>query len=532
MSQIADKAVAGSPTDAGGAAPTPPLAPPVGRTAAVGFIWTTAQAIGSKLVSLASQIVLARLLAKDDFGVVGLALTVATFAKLLQGSQNDVLVQRGARFGRWATAAFWMSAALGIVTALLMLAGAPLAARLYHDTTAGRGGANLLSKLIAILALGTPFDALTTVPMTLLQVRLRFRAIAMVEFSRVALTAALSIWLAFAGFGAYSFIIPVTVVSIVRCAALWGIARPRVRPRLRLRRWRYLFRDTRLTFGASVFSTVMSQGDYMALGIFRSKAVVGLYYFAFILSAQAMQLFVGNFAEILFPVLTKLRGEPARQVQAYLESAKLFATLAFPACLLQTALGGPILRILFGEKWVPAIPVFQVLSLAMLSFVVGHPAWAMLQAQGRFRTMLRFSAVRTVAFVIAVVIAAKIGGALSVAVAVLIVLAIFGPMAVYIALRHSGVSWTRVARIYLAPMSAAALVVGAAYYAGRAIPLVRHNDWLNSAFVIAVASLLYLGIMMIAAPRQVAAVVARVRAWSGAAGRTSPVSRNVPGKIR
>lgn len=518
MSQVADNLADAKAAEPAAPAPQPPIAPAVGRKAAVGFIWTTAQSVASKGVSLVSQIVLARILAKEDFGVVGLALTVATFARLLQtGGLDAVLVQRGASFRRWATAAFWISAALGILTALLMVAGAPLAARLYHDPTSVHGG-GVLADLILILAIAAPFDAITSVPASLLQVRLQFRALAVIEFSRILLTAGLSILLALRHYGAASFIIPVTVVSVVRCAVLWAMARPQVRLRFHWRRWRSLFSDSRLTFGTSVFGTLLSQGDYVALGIFRSKEVVGLYYFSFILSAQAMQLFVGNFAQVLFPVLTTLRGERQRQVQAYLESTKLFAVLAFPACFLQAALGGPILRILFGDKWASAVPVFQVLSLAMVSFVVSHPAWAILQAQGRFKTLFRFSAARTIAFMIAVIVAANVGEALSVAVAVLVVLSIFGPLAVYLSLRDGGPSWGVVVRIYLAPMIAAAATVGLAYFIAQAVPLLRHNDWLNGGFVAVAGSVLYLAAIRVAAPRQMATVMARIRAWVRAGG--------------
>src|SRR5256885_5179199 len=99
-----------------------------------GFFWLIAQTVGSKLVTMIGQVVLARLLLPDDFGLVGLAYTVTGFAVLIQqAGLREILINRHVHFNRWANPAFWMSLTLGCLGAALMVILAPVAAWMYDD---------------------------------------------------------------------------------------------------------------------------------------------------------------------------------------------------------------------------------------------------------------------------------------------------------------------------------------------------------------------------------------------------------------
>jgi len=139
------------------AQPTPAVsesATPLSRRTAHGFAWLVGQTILSKVTSLAGQLVLAWRLDPKDFGLVGLAFTVSAFGTIVQQvGLKEILIQRQRHFGRWATAAFWMSVALGFLAAALMIAGAPIAARIY--------GARELIGMVAWIAAAAPIAALS-----------------------------------------------------------------------------------------------------------------------------------------------------------------------------------------------------------------------------------------------------------------------------------------------------------------------------------------------------------------------------------
>src|SRR3982750_243263 len=73
------------------------------RSALIGTSWLLAQNVGTRAISFAAQIILAKLLAPADFGTIGLALTVTTFASVVANfGVDDVLLQRQKSLRFWA----------------------------------------------------------------------------------------------------------------------------------------------------------------------------------------------------------------------------------------------------------------------------------------------------------------------------------------------------------------------------------------------------------------------------------------------
>ena len=333
-----------------------------------------------KIVSALGQIVLAWFLAPGDLGLVGLASTVMVFAGLLQqGGIRQVLVQRQSRFSRWATPACWLSLAMGLVAAAVVVLFSPVAAHLYGEPK--------LPGLMLVMALGLPLDSLAVVPMAKLQIDLRFRTIAWLGFIWGAGTVILSVVLAKLGYGAYSVVLPKIPVALTTAALCWWLTRVRVRPRPQVRRWRYLLSDSGFMLLALFLHAVAAQVVYVALGLRGATEQVGLYWWAYNLSVQTVMLVSIQLDSVLFAALSRIKDDTHRQIAGFMRSWRVLAALVAPMCLLQAAIADPGVRLLFAPRWYDAIGVLQVLSVGMAFVGVAIPCSSMLQAQGRFRTL-------------------------------------------------------------------------------------------------------------------------------------------------
>ena len=441
--------------------PAAPTAAPLGERAARGVAWMVLQGLGSKIIAIAGQVALAWLLGRKDFGQVGLAYAIFGFASILQQSGlREILVQRHRHLRRWENAAFWMSLAGGLLSAVFMLAAAPAASVLFESPR--------LTGLVAVLSLTGPIAALAIVPTSRLQIDLRFRYLSIVNIVSSTATVLLNVLFAYLGFGAYSFILPLPIVAALRTVLLLAAAPPAIRLRFQFRRWRYLVGDSGLAIASVVCIVVSMQGDYLILGYRYGDEQVGLYFFAFNLSSQTMQLLAANIAGVLFPTLSKLQMEPRRQCHAFVRASRLSAVLGVPFCLIQAAVAAPAFALLFDPKWQASVQVFQVLSLGMASLTASIAAGSMMQAQGRFRLLFFVSFAFAALFIAAVWIAASVGQARAVAVAVAIYTMVTGPLNIYFAIRPVGGGWKQVCEVYVMPFLAAALATAVPYL------LIRH----------------------------------------------------------
>jgi PST family polysaccharide transporter len=372
----------------------------LGARTATGMVWMTSQTVISRATSLLAQLALAWLLAPEHFGRIGLVYTIVGFAaQLTNPGIDDVLIQKQKRVHRWVTPAFWLSLTCGTLGATVMVLAATVVvhvARHYHNEAYGSWQ---LLWMVVILASAAPFNALGLVPMVLLRRQLRFARVAGINFGELMLLQGLTVLLAAMGFGAYSFVIPMPIVAAVRTAVLWRAARPQVRLQPNIHRWPALLSSTGWVFGQRIFISGINQGDYMVLGVLLAdNTVVGLYFFAYVLSTQIMRVLGDNVSAVMLPALTAIHDDPPRMSQAALRACRGIAAMVAPVATLQILLAGPGIRLLLAPKWEPLIPLVQLLSFGPL---LSSPTWplnSMITAAGRFRAGFYMWLVQAIGF--------------------------------------------------------------------------------------------------------------------------------------
>src|SRR5262245_49072177 len=157
-------------------------------------------------------------------------------------------------------------------------------------------------------------------------------------------------------------------------------------------------------------------------------------------------------------------------------------------CFLQAALAGPIIRIFFPDKWIPAIPMLAILSVGVSFRAAGWVAHSLFPAQGRYRIFALLHICGAVVFMTLVLVAAKVGkhyagGAVAVAITVSMYFAIEGPAKVLLAMRPMNGTWRDAVLIFVPPMILSGLAISLAYFLGRVLPELPFKDWMQLGLV-------------------------------------------------
>lgn len=482
------------------------------RRSASGFAWLLTQTLLNKGVATISTLAIAALLGRAELGLFGLATTVTTVCAIpSQLGIREVLIQKRNEYGTWAPTAFWVSGGVGVACALLTLAAIPFAERMYNEPGLG--------SVLWIMAFALPLSNLGVLPDAWATLQLRFRFIAGLGVATNVLSTAVGIALAWAGFGALAVAIPKPVTALFRLGVLWGAARPpsvgwqadrtKIKP---------LAQSSLALLGVSLVTTVINQADYVALGWFHSAEVVGVYFFAFNLSLQTLQLLTSNLTGVLFPILANIADED-RRVATFVDSARVLTVVGIPIALLQVPAAGPAISLLFGTKWAEAVAPLQFLSVSMALRVASAPAASLIKAQGRFSHLALTQGIMAVTFVAVVGVAAWLGGATTVAAAVAAWSLLPSALLLFVATgRHAFArTWLH---LHGLPLAIGVVSSGATLVALRFVPWT--GRWHDAAALSTVAlvggSLALLG-MRIAAPE----------AWRVAVGKLGAVLGKRPG---
>ncbi|MGA8611952.1 MAG: oligosaccharide flippase family protein [Xanthobacteraceae bacterium] len=439
----------------------------------MGTAWFLLQNASGRATALVSQIILAGLLQPSDFGVVALAISITTLiGTFVAFGIEEVLLSRRRKIRFWVTPALWLSLGLALLGTLVTLVAAPLGAMIYKNPE--------ISRLIVILAFSVPFTAASIVPGVVLQAALKFRFLAVYAAVELTSIQLLTVILAFTGFGAYSFVIPVPIGAAIKAIVFWRAANMRLQWRVHPALWKYLLSSGLTVFGQRLFTEARNNADRIVLGLLQNSTVVGLYFFALKLAAVPVYTLIGSFYRVLLSTFAHLRADPTRQLAAVLSASRLVAVVVLPLSCLQAALARPLLHLLFADRWMGSVVPMQILSIALALDVLPCVAGSLASANGRFRFQLAWTALPLPGFILAVGVGGLLGSAAGVAWGVAVFFVVFAPAYTYFALRPFGSSFATVLEIYRLPALCSLLTIGPA---AVLLPYLHANDVVEIAAV-------------------------------------------------
>lgn len=348
-----------------------------------GSAWTTLQSVANKLTSAASTIALGYLLTAEDFGVAWFAISAGQFALVLPVvALIDVLVASPGEFASMARPTSRLAWRAGFVQAIAIAAIGLVLSGLYPDR---RG----LALVMALVALRPVSDAAYATWLAGMRVRLQYRSLAMIDGISAIVSSVLAITLAALGFGPVAIVLPPTLANFARgilCRRRVGeIAEGKADPAAVERT---LFRRFRVAAHAAYVGGALLMVELVALGALAPTRAVGLYAFAAGLASQINSVVALQAAGAMQPIVGHLAGSPERQVLGTLRTVRMIACLLVPALLVQAAVGGSVIRLLWPSKWDDAVATFVILSLSQVAFATYWPSVFALKAQGRFRACL------------------------------------------------------------------------------------------------------------------------------------------------
>jgi teichuronic acid exporter len=374
---------------------------------------------------------------------------------------------------------------------LALLVAAPIAALLYDQPR--------LIGLIGIAALGAPIGSLGTVPVTIIRSMLKFHVLAIASLGETLANSILSLVLAFLGFGAYSFVLPWPIVVAVRNYVLWTIAKPKIRTSRKRGLWRLLMPSASASLGTRLLLAIMGQADYVILGLVAAEIEVGTYYFSYKFAIQALYIIAGNLTSVLFPALIHYRDAPVRQLDAALTVSRVLSIVIMPACFLQAALAGPVLRLFFGSRWEAAEPLIQLLSIGFAFDASSWAAGSLLSSRGEFQRGFFYMLLTAPVFFALLTIGAFTQGAVGVAAAVAGFYILVQPIYCYFVFASAGtLGWRDIALIYALPALFGAATVGGAAVLSKVL---YHSAWFQLCFTPSAALAVYIPLVRVFCPK-------------------------------
>lgn len=450
------------------------------RRVAVSVAWMTSARMTVRLIGLVSTLVLARLLAPADFGIVAMAMSVAAALELLTSFSLDwALVQERQIQRSHYDTAWTLNLLMAVALALMLVLSSPFAASFYREPK--------LEYLMFFIALKYVIDNAQNPGTVDFRRNLAFEREFVMQvgpkLTSIFVTVPLAFWLR----DYRALIAGMLFASVATCLLSYRM-HPH-RPRLCLEQAGALFRFSRWLLLNNLIGFLRKRSADFIVGRSLGAAPLGVFSIGNEVASLPTTEMTAPINRVLFPSYVKLAHDPERLRSGFRTTLAFIALLILPLSAGMAALADPLVRIALGEKWLDVIPLIPPLAIAGAANVLQTNTSAVYGAMGRPRLIALTGGIQASLLIPMLLIAVTRFGLVGAAYAFLLHSLLFAlPVAYWIFFRNTAVRAGDVWPVCWRPVAACAVMYLAVaqfmQWAGRQPDLLLELAALGVAFLL------------------------------------------------
>ncbi|PKR84605.1 teichuronic acid biosynthesis protein TuaB [Heyndrickxia camelliae] len=342
-----------------------------------GIKWTGLSTIIVTIFQIVQFALLGRIMSLSDFGLVGMITTVVAFSQIfLDMGVGAAVVQKEVITERSMSTLFWLNMIAGMIIFIFFELASPLISDYFHR--------NELVELLRILGILFLIAPLGQQSQYLLQKELRFNLLGAIEAASTIVSFLTLLILTFTIRTIYAYVISQVVLFSLK-GILYFISYQKT--------WRPSFvfdpKECKelLTFGgfqlaSRLVNRIGSNMDVILIGKYMGAEALGIYNLAYQIVTIPVLKINPILTRVAFPVFSKNQKSSEALNEGFLHMTKLLSLVSFPILMGLVAVSNVFILTIFGEKWVQAIPIVQIMAIVGILRVLMNPNGSIILAKG------------------------------------------------------------------------------------------------------------------------------------------------------
>jgi O-antigen/teichoic acid export membrane protein len=362
-----------------------------------GLAWTGSSQVVMQVIRMIVAVVLARLLAPDDYGLAAIALVFSSLVLVFSDmSIGAAIIQRKVITEDDRSTAFWFAVGSGVVFTVAGVAiSGPLGA--FY-------GQPQVASLCAVLSLSFVITSLATTHEALLLRDMKFKSTEQRIMGATLAGAIAGLVVGFQTHDAWAIIAQELAMATTSTLLLWKLSPWHPRFRFSRDSLRHLFAFSAPLVAHRFLYYIHRNADNILIGRFVGAAALGAYSLAYNIMLVPFSRIAGPVQRVLAPAFARMQDEPQRIGDAWVRAVRLLGMCAIPALTGLIVVAPDFVQVVLGPKWSAAATLIQILAVVGMIQALQSISTDILQARGRTGTVLRFTVLFSVAHITGFVI--------------------------------------------------------------------------------------------------------------------------------
>lgn len=317
------------------------------------FLWSFLEQIGSKAIALIVQIILARLLTPEDFGILAILLVVTQISdSIAQSGLGMALIQKSDANNKSYSTAWWLSLGFAAVLYVVVFLAAPTISVFYSMPD--------LVVYLRVLGLIVFFNSANSIQRSYLERNMNFKSIFVATTVAAFASGIGGIALAFLGFGVWALVAQSLLQSVFICIVMW--TQISWKPAFEFdsnQAWSLFGYGWKICI-TGILNVFYSGISELILGRACSAGELGLYSQGRKYPQVAVGVMTNSLANVLFPMFSSIKNDSAALYSAIKRGLRLGTFIVAPVSLLMAVIAKPLVVLMLTEKWLACVPIFQL----------------------------------------------------------------------------------------------------------------------------------------------------------------------------
>lgn len=339
------------------------------------------------LLQMGVSIVILRLLTPEDMGVMAIPTVFSALALVMVDSGfSQTLIRKASPSEGDYKSVFVFNITVSLLLYLLLVGTMPWIARFYEMPE--------LVQIAPVLFLLIPFNALCVIQNTIFTRQFRFALISKVVFTSSLVSGLVAIGMAWAGCGIWSLVGQRVVAMGVRAILLWSLSSWRPKAPYEGRSLREMAPYSLRLLSTDLISSIYNNISQLFVGKLYATDVLGFFNQAQKLKDLPVTSTMQAVQSVTFPALSKIADDERKFAESYRQVVMIVAFVMLPMMAGLIAIAPEMFTSLLGEKWVPIVPYFQVISLAGMFAPIATVSNNVLKVKSNGRIIVRLEIVK------------------------------------------------------------------------------------------------------------------------------------------
>lgn len=338
--------------------------------------WSAVERFSVQGVQYLLSIIIARLLLPSDYGLVAmLSIFIAISQAFIDGGFANALIQKNDRTERDYSTVFYFNIAVSTLFYLLLYLSAPLIASFYDEPQL-----ELITKVVGVTLI---INSLGIVQQTKLTITLDFKRQAVASLTAVIISGTVGVVMAYKGYGVWAIVWQSILNNLLRVALLWLFSRWKPLFVFSAESFRGLFGFGSKILASSLLHTIYTNLYTLVIGKKFAAAELGFFNRASTLAQFPSTNFTNVIVRAIYPIQCRMQDDEEQLNRLFINYLRMACYIIFPVMIGLCVLAGPLIEVLLTDKWLPAVPLFQILCIAYMWDPVMKINHNMLNVKGR-----------------------------------------------------------------------------------------------------------------------------------------------------